>query len=56
MFRNRGLKLYEKLCVIFGDTTATSVNAYPSTRTLSDTDDYQEGNQNEADSSFDDVL
>lgn len=47
------MRLYEKLRVNFGDTTATGVNAHPSTRTPPDTDDEQEGNQNEANSSFD---
>ncbi|KAF4347191.1 hypothetical protein G4B88_013156 [Cannabis sativa] len=34
-FRKKGCVLYGKLCVIFGDTTATSSNAHPSTRSPS---------------------
>uniref|UniRef100_A0A803QX69 DDE Tnp4 domain-containing protein n=1 Tax=Cannabis sativa TaxID=3483 RepID=A0A803QX69_CANSA len=34
-FRKKGCVLYGKLCVIFGDTTATGSNAHPSTRSPS---------------------
>ncbi|XP_062075177.1 uncharacterized protein LOC133779205 [Humulus lupulus] len=36
--RKKGCKLYEKLCTIFGDTTATGSNAHPSTRSPNDGD------------------
>ncbi|XP_062093766.1 uncharacterized protein LOC133799785 [Humulus lupulus] len=38
-FRKKGCKFYEKLCTIFGDTTATGSNAHPSTRSPSNDDD-----------------
>ncbi|XP_062082668.1 L10-interacting MYB domain-containing protein-like [Humulus lupulus] len=38
-FRKKGCKFYEKLCTIFGDTTANGSNAHPSTRSPSNDDD-----------------
>ncbi|XP_062083372.1 L10-interacting MYB domain-containing protein-like [Humulus lupulus] len=38
-FRKKGCKFYEKLCTIFGDTTATDSNAHPSTRSPSNDGD-----------------
>uniref|UniRef100_A0A9I9EA03 L10-interacting MYB domain-containing protein-like n=1 Tax=Cucumis melo TaxID=3656 RepID=A0A9I9EA03_CUCME len=41
-FRKSGCPHYEKLIRIFGDTTATGVNACPSTRLISDSEDENE--------------
>ncbi|XP_050939356.1 L10-interacting MYB domain-containing protein-like [Cucumis melo] len=41
-FRKSGCPHYEKLVRIFGDTTATGVNACPSTRLISDSEDENE--------------
>ncbi|XP_062075404.1 uncharacterized protein LOC133779460 [Humulus lupulus] len=38
-FRKKCCKFYEKLCTIFGDTTATGSNAHPSTRSPSNDGD-----------------
>ncbi|XP_062119210.1 L10-interacting MYB domain-containing protein-like [Humulus lupulus] len=38
-FRKKCYKFYEKLCTIFGDTTATGSNAHPSTRSPSNDGD-----------------
>ncbi|XP_062085346.1 uncharacterized protein LOC133791432 [Humulus lupulus] len=40
IFRKKGCKFYEKLCTIFGDTTATGSNAHPSTRSPSNDGDH----------------
>ncbi|XP_062102851.1 L10-interacting MYB domain-containing protein-like [Humulus lupulus] len=47
-FRKKGCKFYEKLCTIFGDTTATGSNAHPSTRSPS--------NDNDGDTNDDDAT
>ncbi|ONK68344.1 uncharacterized protein A4U43_C05F10440 [Asparagus officinalis] len=41
-FRRKGCKSYNKLCVIFGDTTATGDNAHPSTKSPTISDDNKE--------------
>ncbi|KAH7661163.1 Cytochrome c/b562 domain-containing protein [Dioscorea alata] len=38
-FRKYGCPLYDKLCVIYGDTTATGSNARPSTQSPSDSEE-----------------
>ena len=42
-FKKKGCPFYDKLCTIFGDTTATSSNAHPSTNDPSD--DEEEDNE-----------
>ncbi|KAL2926490.1 L10-interacting MYB domain-containing protein [Bienertia sinuspersici] len=41
-FRKKGCKHYDKLCTIFGDTTATGGSSHPSTQSPSDTEDENE--------------
>ena len=48
-FRKSGCPHYEKLMRIFGDTTATSVNACPSTRLISYSKNENENNVEEND-------
>ncbi|PON99148.1 hypothetical protein TorRG33x02_050080, partial [Trema orientale] len=38
-FRRKGCPFYDKLCIIFGDTTATGSSAHPSIRSPSYSDD-----------------
>ncbi|KAL2933926.1 L10-interacting MYB domain-containing protein [Bienertia sinuspersici] len=38
-FRRKGCKHYDKLCTIFGDTTATGASSHPSTKSPSDSKD-----------------
>ncbi|PON58071.1 hypothetical protein TorRG33x02_292060 [Trema orientale] len=45
--RKKGCPFYEKLCIIFGDTTATGSNAHPSNRSPSrDMDDEKDEDDN----------
>ncbi|ONK68964.1 uncharacterized protein A4U43_C05F17870 [Asparagus officinalis] len=48
-FRRKGCKGYDKLCIIFGDTTTTGDNAHPSTKspTISDDDKEEDEEQEE---------
>ncbi|XP_020255743.1 uncharacterized protein LOC109832746 isoform X2 [Asparagus officinalis] len=48
-FRRKGCKGYDKLCIIFGDTTATGDHAHPSTKspTISEDDNGEEGEDEE---------
>ncbi|ONK77957.1 uncharacterized protein A4U43_C02F12700 [Asparagus officinalis] len=48
-FRRKGCKGYDKLCIIFGDTTATGDHAHPSTKspTISKDDNEEEGEDEE---------
>ncbi|KAL2900379.1 L10-interacting MYB domain-containing protein [Bienertia sinuspersici] len=41
-FRKKGCKHYDKLCTIFGDTTATGGSSHPSTQSPSDTEEENE--------------
>ncbi|KAL2930437.1 L10-interacting MYB domain-containing protein [Bienertia sinuspersici] len=38
-FKNKGCKHYDKLCTIFGDTTATGASSHPSTKSPSNSED-----------------
>ncbi|KNA16172.1 hypothetical protein SOVF_091330, partial [Spinacia oleracea] len=38
-FRRKGCKHFDKLCTIFGDTTATGLSSHPSTKSPSDSED-----------------
>ncbi|OMO78899.1 hypothetical protein COLO4_24640 [Corchorus olitorius] len=65
-FRKNGCPLFDKLCVIYGDTTASGFNARPSTRSSSDSEEnvgnqpMQEGDRNhvlsDEDDDFGDVV
>uniref|UniRef100_A0A803MIP4 Uncharacterized protein n=1 Tax=Chenopodium quinoa TaxID=63459 RepID=A0A803MIP4_CHEQI len=38
-FRKKGCKHYDKLCTIFGDTTATGASSHPSAKSPSESED-----------------
>ncbi|OMO60171.1 hypothetical protein CCACVL1_24348 [Corchorus capsularis] len=38
-FRKQGCPMFDKLCIIYGDTTASGFNARPSTHSPSDSDE-----------------
>lgn len=38
-FRKKGCKHYDKLKIVFGDTTATRASSHPSTKSPSDSED-----------------
>ncbi|PON92361.1 hypothetical protein TorRG33x02_118660, partial [Trema orientale] len=47
-FKKKECLFYEKLCIIFGDTTATGSNAHPSNRSPSRDMDDDEDDDNDA--------
>ncbi|ONK66125.1 uncharacterized protein A4U43_C06F4400 [Asparagus officinalis] len=50
-FRRKGCKGYDKLCIIFGDTTATGDHAHPSTRSPTISEDDKEEDEEDVESS-----
>ncbi|XP_021863590.2 uncharacterized protein [Spinacia oleracea] len=48
-FRRKGCKHFDKLCIIFGDTTTTGVSSHPSTKSPSDSEDENDTDGEEGD-------